>query len=101
ELVRRMKMQVEDLRKTGPPNELEKTIKDFSAFLDKMCENPENLKADVVRFVAFSYAGLERHDNAAELLKRIPKPPPSANPDKEKQDKENQDNEAFYNAARV
>jgi hypothetical protein len=86
ELVQQLRSQVEELRKQGPAAqaELEKTIASFAAFLDELAKQPpEALTPDLVRFLAFAYAGLDRHRQAADLLARISPAPMPGDGDKE------------------
>ena len=104
ELVQQLRGQVEELRKKGKPAEaeLEKTVSTFSAFLDELAKQPaQSQSPELVRFLAFSYGGLDKHDKAVALLENIKKPEPSRNPDKEAQEKENQEKEQFYHSTRL
>jgi hypothetical protein len=77
-------------------------VANFSSFLDELAKQPaKDMKPEVIRFIAFSYAGLDKHAKAAELLAKIPKPEPSQNADPEKKQKEDQERQAFYHAARL
>jgi hypothetical protein len=77
ELVGQLRSQVEELREKGPSakKELDRTVSKFSAFLNELAKQPvDRLGPDLVRFLAFSYAGLQKHEEAAEFLSRIPEP---------------------------
>jgi hypothetical protein len=91
ELVLQLRSQVEDLRKRLPETqkELDQTVSKFSVFLDEIAKQPsESLTPDLTRFLAFSYASLQKHREAADLLGRIPAPKPDAGKDKVDLDKE-------------
>jgi hypothetical protein len=78
ELVQQLKTQVDELRRKGPDaqGELDKTVASFTAFLDELAKQPpDKLKPDVIRFLALGYSGLGKHEQAAELLARIPASP--------------------------
>ncbi|HEV3261406.1 MAG TPA: hypothetical protein VG013_31430 [Gemmataceae bacterium] len=104
DLVQQLKTQVEDLRKRGKPaeEELQKTVKSFSEFLDELAKQPpKTLTPEIVRFLAFSYASLDEHAKAAALLKEIPKPEKSHAADKDKAAKEDQEKVAVYHSVRL
>ena len=104
DLVQQLKSQVDDLRKKGKPAEaqLQQTIKSFSEFLDELAKRPpKTLTPEIVRFLAFSYASLDEHAKAADLLKQIPKPGPSHAADKDKRAREDQEKAANYHSVRL
>lgn len=77
ELVQQFRAQLEELRKKGPSfrDEYDKTVTKFTAFLDELGKQPlQKLKPEMIRFLAYSYSGLEKHEKAAELLARVPNP---------------------------
>jgi hypothetical protein len=92
DLVQQLKGQIEELKAKGPAAkpELEKTMSSFAAFLDSLSRQPERLSPDLLRFVAFSNAGLDRHMEASLLLEKYPEPKAD---DPEKM--------AFYRAVRM
>jgi hypothetical protein len=93
ELVSQLKGHIEELRAKGPAAkaELDATVASFTAFLDQLARQPpEKMSPDLIRFLAFSYASLDRHLEAAQLLGKIPEP---AAGDGEK--------EQFYHAVRL
>jgi hypothetical protein len=91
-LVVQLRGQVEDLRRQGPAAEkqLAQTVANFTAFLneltkdldrltqdlDKMAqeEDKKSLKSKILVLLAKSYASLDKHKDAAELLARVPRP---------------------------
>lgn len=104
ELVQQLRGQVEELRKKGKSAEaeLDKTVSTFSAFLDELAKQPaQGQSPELIRFLAYSYAGLDKHDQAVALLEKIAKPAPSTNPDKEVQARENQEKDQFYHSVRL
>jgi hypothetical protein len=104
DLVQQLKGQIEELKQKGPgaEAELKKTTASFSSFLDSLASQPaKDLKPEVIRFLAFSYAGLDQHAKAAELLAKVPKPEPSKNPDPATKAAEDQRNEALHQDVRL
>lgn len=90
DLVVQLRGQVEDLRRKGDAGkeELDKTVKSFTAFLDEVAKQPaEKLNPDLLGFLARGYAGLDKHKEAADLLSRIP-PPKAPAKDETDQEKE-------------
>jgi hypothetical protein len=93
-LVLQLKAQVQDLRAKGKPAEaaLAKTVESFSAFLDELtrdldkltrdldalseAKDKKSLKPRVLSLLARSYASLDKHRQAAELLSRVTPPVP-------------------------
>src|SRR5262249_51698707 len=91
-LVLQLRTQVNDLgsKGKGAEAELAKTVENFSAFLDEVTKGrdkmtPEtdklseaykkkNLKQKILGLLARSYASLDKHKQAAELLEGIPQP---------------------------
>jgi hypothetical protein len=91
-LVLQLRAQVNDLRNQGEAKEaqLAKTVENFSAFLDELTKDldtltkeldklsqaseKKNLKQRILGLLARSYASLDKHKQAAELLKLIPVP---------------------------
>jgi hypothetical protein len=80
ELVVQLRSQVEELREKGPSGQkqLDETVSKFSAFLNDLGKQPDQLGAELVRFLALSYASLHKHEEAAEFLGRIPEPKPAS-----------------------
>lgn len=84
DLVRQLKEQVDELKKKGPSakDELDKTVAQFTSFLDALAKAAgKSMKLETIRFLAFSYSGLGKHDQAAKLLAAVPRP---TNPEEEK-----------------
>lgn len=75
-LVQQLRGQIEELKQKGPSfdAEREKTVAAFTAFLDRLAIKPESLTPEMIRFLAFSYSGLDKHALAAGLLEKIPPP---------------------------
>jgi hypothetical protein len=74
DLVLQLRGQIEELRQQGKAatEELAKTVASLTAFLDEVSKQPEEkLTPELVRFLAFSYGGLQKHQEAAALLERI------------------------------
>jgi hypothetical protein len=95
-LVVELKNQVRELQKKGESakEQLEKTIKNFSAFLDEYAREVETrakqadakgLVQDLI-FLADSYSNLELHDKAARMYSKYPEPKgETGNPPDDKQ----------------
>jgi hypothetical protein len=99
ELVDQLRSQVDQLRDKGPSaqKELNQTIAKFSAFLGELAkQSPDKLGPDLIRFLAFGYAGLQKHEQAAEFLSRIPEPKPTGDKKELDPDKVN-----FYRGIQV
>lgn len=104
DLVQQLRKQIEELKQRGEgaKAELEKTVASYSGFLDELANQPaKNLTPEIIRFLAFSYSGLEKHKEAASLLVKIPKPDPSKDPDPAKKAEEDKKNEQFYHSVRL
>jgi hypothetical protein len=91
DLVQQLRGQLDGLRKKGPAfqPEVEKTVAQFTAFLDDLAKSSaKGLKPEMIRFLAYSYSGLDKHAEAAALLAKVS--PPAAQAD-----------EKFYHATRI
>src|SRR5262249_46825563 len=91
-LVLQLRAQVNDLRNQGNAKQpqLAKTVENFSAFLDELTKDldtltkepdklsqtseKKTLKQRILGLLARSYASLDKHKQAADLLKLIPVP---------------------------
>jgi hypothetical protein len=91
-LIQQLQEQIKELRDKGEPAqaELEKTIASFTTFLDELAKQPDKLNQDLIRFLAFGYASLEKHEEAAGLLAKIPEP-----------DGKDEQKVAFYHGVRL
>jgi TolA-binding protein len=83
DLVRQLNGQVQELRQKGESakDQLDRTVESFSVFLDVLAKQPTQdkpLPPELTLFLAESYASLDKHDVAAELLKQVPEPQPKA-----------------------
>jgi len=90
DLVLQLRGQIEELRQQGPKakEELNKTIANLTTFLNEVAKQPEEkLSPELARFLAFSYAGLNKHKDAATLLERIASPKSDAGDAKPDADK--------------
>jgi tetratricopeptide (TPR) repeat protein len=99
QLVRKLEEQVQRLRQQGEPakGQLDKTIHDFSAFLDELLKQEEKSpRSDVLLFLAHAFSSLDNHTRAAELSGRIAEPK-AAEGDKAPDAKQLQ----IYHAARM
>jgi hypothetical protein len=77
-LVKDLSDQMAELKKKGKDGEAEynKARANFAAFLDSLAKQDlGKVKPELLRFLAHSYASMERYEVAAELLKKIPEPP--------------------------
>jgi hypothetical protein len=77
ELGQQLRGQVEELKQKGPrfQEELDETVLRFTEFLDELAKQaPSEAKPEMIRFLAFSYSGLGRHMEAAQLLEKVPPP---------------------------
>jgi tetratricopeptide (TPR) repeat protein len=98
QLVRKLEEQVQQLRQRGDAAkaQLDKTVHDFSAFLDELLKHEQkSSRSDVFLFLAHAFSSLENHARAAELAARIP--PPTAAAGKQPDPKQLQ----IYHAARI
>lgn len=79
DIVRQLGQHIQELRQRGDAakEQLDKTITNFSTFLDELAGNKE-LKPELVLFLADSYSSLDRHQQAAQLLARVGEPGPEA-----------------------
>jgi hypothetical protein len=81
QLVGQLRIHLQQLRQQGPQanEQLQKTIANFSTFLDELTrQEQKNAKPEVTLFLAQSYSSLEKHERAAELLETIPQAAPPA-----------------------
>lgn len=106
DLVRQLSDQVEQLRGRGPAaaDELKKTTDTFAHFLDQMRDEwvkSSKLTPDRIRFLAAGYASLEAHEQAADLLRKVPRPEASHDADAETQARQNLERESFYHAVQL
>lgn len=118
-IVQQLEDQVKALEKAGitKREEHKKTQESIINFLDTLSAQ-RGKSQDMVRFLAFSYSKLNRHDKSADLLDNIKPPPPAPKPEEakkgeteeEKEAREKKDREirekyekdlAFYHAIRV
>lgn len=77
DLVAQFRAEVEDLRRGGPAvrKELDESIAKTTAFLDELNTTIGTQSApELVRFLAFGYASLEKHERAAQAIAKLPRP---------------------------
>ncbi len=83
QLIQQLRAQMQELRQQGQAGKarLDKTIANFSAFLDELGKQHDKIpKPEMILFLAQSYSQLERHGRALELLERIAEPAAAATP---------------------
>lgn len=75
QLAQSLRSQVNELKKKGDSakEQLDKTVTSFSGFLDELAKQ-EKATPETLLFLAQSYAGLDQHGKAAELLAKFPEP---------------------------
>jgi hypothetical protein len=75
DLVRQLSVQIQELRANGESakEQLDNTVASFSVFLDELAKQ-KGPRPELLLFLAESYASLDKHSRAAELLARIPEP---------------------------
>ena len=79
-LIGDLQVQVKELKKTNDPAKLKATVRNFSAFIDKLADKKDKrLEAKDVIFLANCYSSLEEYGKAANLYARIPPPQALAN----------------------
>lgn len=103
DLVQQLRGQIEELKQKGASfdSEREKTVAAFVKFLDELAKEP-NLQPEMIRFLAFSYSGLDKHAEAAALLEKIPPPSRSPlSPGGSGKGEGVSEEEKFYNESRV
>jgi TolA-binding protein len=87
QFVGQLREQLEHLRRRGESAraELEKTIANFSTFLDQLAKQSATAsRPDLLLFLAQSYSSLGKHQRAIELTDLIPEP--AADPQKKEAD---------------
>lgn len=87
DLVQQFTRQIEELDKKGDKAKAEKDklVAQLSAFLDELAKQPlDKMKPEILRFLAFAYSGMAKHEQAAKLLDKVPEPGAAAKPDDEK-----------------
>jgi hypothetical protein len=96
DLVRQLGVQIQELRAQGESakEQLDKTVASFSVFLDELARQKDP-RPELVLFLAESYASLDQHARAAELLAHVAEPRPEG--DKPPDPKKVQ----LYRAARI
>jgi hypothetical protein len=81
QFVAQLRVHLQQLRQQGPQarEQLQKTIANFSTFLDELTKQEQkNAKAEVTLFLAQSYSSLDKHERAAELVDTIKTDAPPA-----------------------
>lgn len=81
QLVQTLRAQIQELRQKGESvkPQLDRTVSNFSTFLDQLATQQEkNPQPEMVLFLAQSYASLDNHKRAADLLVQVPEPKPAA-----------------------
>ena len=74
-LIGDLQVQVKELKKTNDPAKLKATVKNFSAFIDKLVGNRgKALGVKDVMFLATCYSSLEEYAKAAQLYAKIAPP---------------------------
>src|SRR5262249_36304887 len=73
-LVGMMRDQVSEAKRKNDKALLEKTTAGFTAFLDGVRKEQKNLSPETVRLLAQSYASLDKHAQALELLATVEEP---------------------------
>jgi hypothetical protein len=76
--------QVEEVRKKGDKEELDKAIKNYSAILEKRIKKQKNLTPEFIRVLADCYSSMDEHEKAAAELAKVPEPKGKGNPDEER-----------------
>jgi hypothetical protein len=77
--------QVEEVRKKGDQEALDKAIKGYSTILDKqIAKQKGELKPDFIRVLAECYSSMGEHARAAGVLSKVPEPRGKVSPDEEK-----------------
>jgi hypothetical protein len=77
QLVQQLRDQIQHLRQQGESAkaQLDKTVANFSTFLDELTKQQEkNPRPQVLLFLTQSYSSLDKHTRAAELANRIAEP---------------------------
>ncbi len=75
QLAQSLRAQVNELKQKGDSakEQLDKTVASFSGFLDELAKQ-EKATPETLLFLAQSYAGLDQHGKAAQLLAKFPEP---------------------------
>jgi hypothetical protein len=77
--------QIDDLRRKGDKDELNKAIKGYSAILDKQISKVKGeMKPDFIRVLADCYSSMGEHAKAASELAKIPDPRAKPNTDEDR-----------------
>ncbi|HKB39633.1 MAG TPA: hypothetical protein VKD72_24560, partial [Gemmataceae bacterium] len=71
--------QVEELRKTGNKEKLNKTVDGFDSFLDLVAKDDKDRKTDFTLLMAQGYLGIGKYAKAAKLLEKARPPSPKGN----------------------
>ncbi len=72
-LIGDLQVQVKELKKANDPAKLKATVKNFSAFIDKLADKKDQgLEVKDVMFLATCYSSLEEYAKAAEPLCQDP-----------------------------
>jgi hypothetical protein len=85
-LVKDLSDHIKELAKDPKKKEEhDKAVANFSKFLDVLAQqNLQNIKPELLRFLAQSYSALDRHDQAAALLANVQEPKAGAKPEEYK-----------------
>ena len=76
-LIGDLQAQVKELKRTNDVGRLKSTVKNFSAFIDKLAaKNEKGLDIKDIKFLATCYSSLEEYAKAANLYAKIPGPRP-------------------------
>lgn len=74
--------QVDELRKKGDKEAVNKAVTGYSAILDKRIKKQKNLTPEFIRVLADCYSSMEKHaEAAAELKKALGEPPAAGSPE--------------------
>jgi hypothetical protein len=75
-----IRTQVEEVRKKGDKDALEKAVKGYTTLLDKRIAKQKSLTPDFIRVLAGCYSSMGQHEKAAGELAKVP--PPKGKPGK-------------------
>jgi hypothetical protein len=87
--------QITELRGKGDEEGLTKAIDGLSAFLDDLVKQQKTMTPELARILAMSYASLDKHQQAVQLLEKVEEPKPAGGKEPEPALVEN------YRAARI